>query len=587
MAQSRKNLSSKAPAGRNQYFLPLLAVICAAAIYLGAAGFPFVFDDLRQILHNPRVQSWSYLPHYFTESLWSHLPAAPNSYYRPLFLVWMLLNYQAFGPNPMGWHLAGVLLHAGVTWLVYRLAVRELQDGLAAGFAAIIFALHPVHVEGVVWISGLNEPLYAAFFVATLLCYFRWKDGDGDEWMAASLICFALSMLAKETAIIAPAMVLLYEWRSRTQETTSARIKATLRNVASYIVVALLYLGVRAYGMRNTVALTVKHPSIPSVILTLPAALWFYLQKLAVPWPMAVFYPLIFVEHPRLWNFWLPLLGVLVAGAALWTWAKRDPRVPVACWWLFLPVLPPLLAIVRFLPGDLVHDRYMYVPSVGFSMLAAIALRRIPCGRRTLWGVPAVQFAAVAAVGAAFAFAGVKQADYWSSDLVLYSRAVEVSPDDAVALNQLGSEFSHLGQDDRAVVYLERAIQNDPDNYRSLLLLGITENNLGRYDRAIPALLHARELHPKGGIADFFLGLAQVDAHQFAVAEVTLRHAIELVPGKFRQHYLLGLALENQGRLREAREEFLKELQLDPTSSDANDKLRELDSQAGSSVPER
>ncbi|MFZ0478192.1 MAG: tetratricopeptide repeat protein [Terriglobales bacterium] len=580
-------MSYQAQSGSPQYLLPLLAMALAVAVYLGAASFPFVFDDLRQILQNPRVQSWSYFPHYFTESLWSHLPAAPNSYYRPLFLVWMLLNFKLFGHNPMGWHLAGLLLHAGVTWLVFRLAARELNDKIAAGFAAIVFALHPAHAEGVVWISGLNEPLYAAFFLATLLCYFRWKDGDGDEWIAASLICFALSMLAKETAVMAPALISLYEWRSRAKEIRMARIRATLLTVTSYVVVAILYLGVRTYGMRNTVALTVKHPSIPSVFLTLPAALWFYLQKLVIPWPMAVFYPLTFVSRAGLWDFWLPLLALSIVGAALWTWAKRDQRVMVACWWLFLPLLPPLLAIVRFLPGDLVHDRYLYLPCVGFSMLTAIALRRIPVGKRNPWGIPAAQFAALAVVGFAFAFACVKQADYWSSDLVLYSCAVEVSPMNAVALNQLGSELSHVGQDDRAVAYLERAVQVDPDNYRSLLLLGITENNLGRYDRAIPALLHARELHPKGGIADFFLGMAEVGAHQFTEAEVTLRHAIELVPGKFRQHYLLGVALEQQGRLGEARSEFLRELQLDPTSADAKARLQEMESRQGSNEGEQ
>jgi superkiller protein 3 len=100
-------------------------------------------------------------------------------------------------------------------------------------------------------------------------------------------------------------------------------------------------------------------------------------------------------------------------------------------------------------------------------------------------------------------------------------------------------------------------------------------------------LLHARELHPKGGIADFFLGMAEVGAHQFTEAEVTLRHAIELVPGKFRQHYLLGVALEQQGRLGEARSEFLRELQLDPTSADAKARLQEMESRQGSNEGEQ
>lgn len=584
---AQKSVAPSQRSGRNPNILPFIASGLAIAIYLGALGFPFVFDDVPQILHNPRVQEWFYLPQYFTHSLWSHL-GTPDNYYRPLFLVWMLLNFKAFGTDPKGWHFAGLVLHGMVTWLVYRVTVRDLQDKLAAGFAAIIFALHPVHVESVSWVSGSDEQLYAVLFLTTVLCYFRWRAGNGQGWLAASLACFALSTLAKETAIVTPAMIFLYEWMRKAKEGEkeewSARMRTSLSVIMPYAVLVVVYLGARALALRGTVVAAGNRASPASVLLTLPAVLCFYVKQSVYPRLMAVFYPVTFVSRPGAWNFVLPLLVLMAAGVGLWIWARSDPRVKVACAWMLIPLLPPLLALVRFRPDDLVHDRYLYLPSVGVSMLAAIALRKIPAGDRKLFGIPAAQVAALTVLGIVLAVATVRQTDYWSSDLALYGRAVAVSPNNVLALNQLGSQLSHLGEDDRAAIYLERAVHVDPDNYRSLLLLGTAENNVGNYDRAIAVFRHARELHPNDGVADFDLGVAQVGANRWGEAEASLRRAIQLVPGKSRQHYLLGMVLMKEGRLLEAREEFLNELKVDPASG-AQARIREIDARLANGAP--
>jgi protein O-mannosyl-transferase len=590
---AQKSAATSQLSGSTLSILPLIASGLAIAVYLGALSFPFVFDDLPQILRNPRVQAWFYLPQYFTHSLWSHL-GTPDNYYRPLFLVWMLLNFKLFGTDPEGWHFAGLVLHAVVTWLVYRVAVRDLQDKLAAGFAAIIFALHPIHVESVAWVAGLNEPLYAAFFLSTLLCYFRWRAGNGQEWLAASLACFACSMLAKETALVTPLMIFLYEWMRKPKEGAkkegareewSLRMRASLSAIMPYAVVVVVYLGARTFALRATEAALGNRASPASLLLTLPAVLWFYVKQLVYPGPMAEFYPLTFVSRPGAWNVLLPLLGLMAAGVGLWIWARTDQRVKIACGWLLIPLLLPLLGIVRFRPDDLVHDRYLYLPSVGFSMLAAIALRRIPAGDRKLFGIPAAQAAALTLLGVVLGFTTVRQTDYWSSDLALYSRAVEVSPDNVLALNQLGAKLSSLGEDDRAVFYLERADHVDHGNHRTLLLLGTAENNVGHYNLAIAALLHALELYPNDGAANFDLGVAQVGAKRLSEAEASLRRAIQLVPGKPGEHYVLGTVLMKEGRVLEAREEFLNELKVDPASS-AQARIHEIDATLLPTLPQ-
>ncbi|MGB9489529.1 MAG: glycosyltransferase family 39 protein, partial [Terriglobales bacterium] len=189
----------------------LIPVALAILVYVMALRYPFIYDDIGQVLKNPSIQSWQNLPQYFTHNVWSHLNAVSN-YYRPLFLLWMLLNFSLFGTNPAGWHAASILLHAGATALVYLLARRDLKDNAAAGFCAAIFAVHPIHVECVTWISGVTEPLLAVLFLGCVLCYRRWLDGSDRRWYTASLVLCALALLSKETAVIIVPTLFFYEF---------------------------------------------------------------------------------------------------------------------------------------------------------------------------------------------------------------------------------------------------------------------------------------------------------------------------------------------------------------------------------------
>ena len=587
-AASRKSSVAQKSVGPSQRWattpniLALIASGLAIAVYLGALKFPFVYDDLPQILRNPRVQEWFYLPQYFTHGVWAQVGGRSDNYYRPLFLAWMLLNFKVFGTDPTGWHFTGLVLHALVTWLVYSVAVRELQDKLAAGFAAIIFALHPIHVESVTWVAGANEPLCAAFFLTTVLCYFRWREGDGKEWLVASLACFVLSILAKETAIVAPGMIFLCEWMGRAKEEWSPRMRASLLTIVPYAGLVAVYFGAREFALRDTVPTIVA--SKASLLLTLPEVMWFYIKQLVYPRQMALIYPFTPISRPGAWNFVLPLLALIAGGVGLWIWMRRDQRAKAACAWMLIPLLPPLAAIARFRHDDLVHDRYLYLPSFGFSMLVAIALRRIPVGDRKLFGIPAAQAAVLTLLGVVLGFATVRQMVYWSSELAVYNRAVAISPNNVLALNLLGCHLSDVGEDDRAVIYLERALYVDPENYRALVALGSAENNLRHYDRAINILLHALKLEPDDGAVLFFLGVAQLGANRLSDAEASLRRSIQLVPGQSRQHYVLGLVLMKEGWLLEAREEFLTELKVNP-APDARARIHEIDLRLAKGAP--
>ena len=558
-----RGLRRSASPAIDPWWLCALAIVLAMLVYFRAVDFPFVYDDLAQIVSNSHIQSWHYVPQYFTEHLWSQMGEdLPNNYYRPLFLLWMLINFKFFGLHPAGWHIAAILLHAAVTAAVYVIAGRELKDKIAGGIAALIFAAHPVHVEAVAWVSGINEPEFALFALIAVFCYFRWRDGGGKKWLAFSLLGFSLSLLSKETAVVLPAMILFYEWRRRDGTEATARLRRTLIVVAPYAALDAAYLAVRAIALKGIAPNVGNHATAASVALSIPSASWFYLSKLIWPSSLSVFYSFSFVTTPGLVSFALPLLGLVAAGVGLFQLARRVTGVAAASMWMLIPLLPPLLALARFDARDLVHDRYLYLPSVGFAMLLALLIRQMNFGGRKLFRLPLAQSAALLLLVASLGAATVVQSQYWSSDLALYRRGVEIAPRNPLALDQLAKLLSNRQDYDAAGQYFVRALEADPDDYRSLMSYGVMLSYQDDYDRAIAYLQRAIHLHPNAGMPYFFLGVSQLGKRQLSEAEHSFREAIELVPGKVRQHYALGVALEEQGRLPEARSEFLAEIEV-------------------------
>ena len=183
--------------------LILIVLVITLVAFVGSLRYDFVYDDVEQIVGNRYVHSWHYLPRFFTEHVWGHLnSSSPGTYYRPIFLLWLLLNHSVFGLQASGWHFTTVALHVLVTYTVYRLALGINLDRLTACVAALLFGLHPVHVEAVAWVSGGTEPLLAALFVPAFLCYLRARAAAGRSrwWLALSLLLYGLAQ-SKVTVI--------------------------------------------------------------------------------------------------------------------------------------------------------------------------------------------------------------------------------------------------------------------------------------------------------------------------------------------------------------------------------------------------
>ena len=296
-AQSKSKARRAEPEGSNKapaqaaldqsraLFLVVAATILAYANSLGGA---FVFDDTKQIAGNPALRSWSNILRAFTSDVWSFQRGTltkdiPPPYYRPLFTVYLTVNYKLFGLWEPGWHFMNLLVHCGATVAVFFLIKRLSGDRLIATLAALLFGLHPAHVESVSWISGIPDPLAALFYVPSLIWYIRYRTEGDKKFLIASLAAYGLSALCKETPLALPLVFIAWEFaRTKARTSLSSRGREIVPQMIPFAVVGGAYLALRFAVLGR---ISWKHPFMAQVPdsgiwMTVPYVLVSYLWHL-------------------------------------------------------------------------------------------------------------------------------------------------------------------------------------------------------------------------------------------------------------------------------------------------------------------
>jgi tetratricopeptide (TPR) repeat protein len=475
----------------------LLAAV-SALVYANSLGGEFLFDDTEQIVNNQQIHSWWNVLHAFASDVWSftggkltNVVAPP--YYRPLFTVYFTAGYQLFGLWEPGWHLLNLLVHTTATVLVYRLLRRMNGSVAVAGFAALLFGVHPAHVESVSWISGIPDPLAALFYLPALLWYVRHRQEGGRRWLALSLTFFALSLLCKETAIVLPAVIAAWELAHGRGEGLKARVRDALVGVAPYVAVAALYLPLR-YAVLGKFGW--KHPfmtNVPdsAIWMTVPQVVVRYLQHLAAPFKLSLYYGTTFVKGASDPNFVVPALVLLALAALLWLFRRRlGADGWVALVMTFAPLLP-VLNLKVFHQEYIVQDRYLYLPSVGFCYLVALLLTRLAAQRRT----HALALGALLLV--AYGAGTILQNRVWHDGVALWGRALAYAPHVATPHYNFGIALMRHGNPAAAREEFLTAAQLDPNVAAVYNNLALAQDKLGDQAGAVASLERALALNPE------------------------------------------------------------------------------------------
>lgn len=556
---------------RNPAVLSLLLGTFSFLLYCGTLAFQFVWDDRKQIIENAAIKAWSFVPNYFTANVWAIAdPHQRANYYRPLFLLWLKINYSLFGLSPAGWHCTSVLLQALVTIQVFWLARKLFRSDIPAAVSALVFAVHPVHIESVVWVSGVTDPLVAAFMLGATLLFIRSLASESVGWSAytGSLACGAFALLSKEIAVVLP-FLLIASAITVAKDRDEFRIT---KYVAPFFVLTLVYLGVRHVVLHGLMHLT-PGETWRGYLLTLPSLIFFYVRQLIAPFWISPYADVYWVHSLTLRQFWIPVsvcIALIVFAVAAYRNAENRTRVIAVLAWTVLPLLPALYVRV-FSPSELVHDRYLYVSSVGFSIIIVLLAQKL--AEKIPVAIVGVMGATAVAMLAVVTFQGEMN---WASEILLYKYAVEMAPHNDAALINLGVAYLERGNMENGIGALKQALDANPNSALAASNLGHVFLLSHRYAEAEPMFRRAIRLDPtqEGWLEQF----AEVELRlgKISNAEQAVRQAIRIRPDGEGFHLMLGAVLLAKGDRRGAEQAFSEEFRLYPQDATARNALQQL-----------
>jgi len=427
----------------------IAVLLFTCVIFLPTLRYSLVSDDHLIVENNPRITSWSYVPGYFTTHLIAHIPMQITPYYRPGFLLWLRLCDVIFGaPNP-AWHLGSVLLHVLATGAVFVLA-RKLTGSFGASLlAAGLFGIHPIHAEAVSWISDTQDILVTIFLTFSVYFYAARKGPISF----LSLLFVTMAMFTKEPGVLAPALIFFYAW-------SRDGVKEGLLAAVQYLPPAALYLVFRSKALGAFAGGGPPNMSVADMIYTWPQVIAAYARHLVWPVQLSMCYE----AHTdrRLWPL---LLLAMVAGALLWRLRGASPNIRFAAAWIAVTLLPAL-AIRYLLVGDYVHDRYLYLPTVGIALAVAELLGRM---RYTV-----VRGVALAAFALVLCGLTLSECRTWRDDMSLNIRGIETAPSNTLPKINLADAYLKTHRESEAFPLLQQVIAIDPNESLGYL-------NLARY----------------------------------------------------------------------------------------------------------
>ena len=561
------------------WHLALLA-ISIGGLYAAALRDGFVTDDTSELLQNQFITSYRYIPRLFATNVWAFANSGTSNYYRPLQMLVYMVEYHSFGFHPWLFHMVNLIVAFGGVVAVYFL-VRELAANASFAFwAALLFAFHPVHVEPVVWISALCDPLCGLSMFTAMFFYHRARTGPRPllNHALATAIYFA-GLFFKEPAMVFPAVLVAYEFLYRRESLRAVFSFPSLRRMAPYVAALGVYIisRLRALGSFAPSASVNHHLTPWQNFLSVPVLLAQYVLKLFLPVKLNYYYHFI-PQNTVGWEFFASILLIGALIAAMFYLREPQPLLSFAIAWFFI-TLAPALSISHV--SDMVFgERYLYIPSLGFCVLAGWAvfhLTRSSVRKPTLRAA----YACVAVLLLFYVLQIERRIPEWHDDIRLFESAAVFSPRLPIVQLALGGSYYRAGKFDKAIAPLERSIALGHDAYEPHLYLALVLAPLGKEEEANFELQRAYEFHAPNGPAWSVFGLAHANLHQWDRAADCYRRAAADDPHNQLMFELLGEALQEKGDLPGAMAAWRQALELQPAYLDASLNLAVALAQSG------
>ena len=550
----------------------LLAVM-TFAVFARALGNGFVnFDDTTYVTRNPQVQAgltWKGTAWAFTTT------CAAN--WHPLTWLSLQLDQQLYGLDPRGYHLTSVLIHCGNAVLAF-LVLRSMTGSLwRSAIVAALFAVHPLRVESVAWVSERKDVLSVFFGLLTLLAYAWYAKRPGLGRYALVVLPFALGLLAKPMLVTLPCVLLLLDYWPLGRLAPAASGPPGGERFPACRLGRLLWEKVPLFVLAAASSVLTWHAQREGEAVqsleALPAAARIgnalisyvaYLGKTVWPARLAAFYP-----HPHAGLSWAqaPAAGLLLAAltaAAVMAWRWR-PYLIVGWLW-YLGVLVPVLGLIQVGPQAMA-DRYTYLPHLGLFLLATWGIADL-AGR---WHARGVAVALAAALLVVFMACTWVQVGYWHDTVTLWTHTIAATRENGPAERLLGWELLERERFTAATRHFREALRLQPAEAQNHFALGYALEKQGEPEEALEYFRTAYQLDPGHDIlrhrfaesANNLGGLLMKQGKPQEAAE-HFREALDVDPDLGAAHYNLGVLLTAQGRPGQAIDHYHAALRDDP-----------------------
>src|SRR5438034_8205596 len=570
------------------WLVPVLIALVTVAAFLPARQNQFVnWDDKDNFLDNPHYRGlgWTHLRWMWTTHLGHYIP-----------LTWMTLglDYLLWGMNPVGYHLTNLLLHAANA-VVFFFVVRRILTlalpspserghalAVSAGFAALVFAIHPLRVESVAWVTERRDVLSGLFYLVAILLYLRAceRGARGRGWYWLSVAVFVGALLSKSMVVNLPVVLVILAvyplrrlggsigWRSEpARRVYVEKIPFVLLAAAASAIAVMAQSSVHAVA-------SLAQLSVPGRVAISTYGLSFYLWKMVVPVNLSPVYELRPPVNPWATPFLLSYGVVLALTAIALALRRRVPGLPAA-WVAYIVVLLPVLGIFQSGP-QIAADRYTYLAGLGWAILAGAGLlscwrssRRSKTGTPATWLLAGIAFCVVVGLGVLT----WNQVHVWHDSEKLWSHAVAIDPGSAVGEYSRGLVLAQQGKLTEAMEHYQTALRINPDYADAHNNVGAVLADQGRLAEAIEHYREALRLTPDYADAHYNWGNALAQQGKPAEAIEHYRQALRIKPDHALSHTNWGVELAQQGKLAEAIDHFREALRIKPDDALAHRNL--------------
>jgi len=538
------------------WFLALVLVLVTFAAYQPVWRAGVIWDDEELVTDNRMVQAPDGLRRmWLTTDVLGYWPLTSSAWW---------LEWRLWGNHPTGYHAVNVLLHAINAVLVWAILWRLKVPG--SWLAGCVFALHPVNVASVAWISEQKNMLSMLFYLIAIRLYLRFDEEGGWRWYGFSLGAFLLALLSKTAVVMLPVVLLGCLWWMRGR----VRREDFLRSLPFFVL--SLVMGLVTISFQYPRAVGGHAPQTEGFFTRLAVAgstPWFYLYKTLLPINLTAIYPKWAIDASP-WTAFAP--GIILLGCLTWFWRRRKSWGRPLLFGLgyFVVTLFPVSGLFHqsFHLYSFVADHWLYHSIAG--VIALVVAAGVEICRRL--GHRGRSVGVVAGVGVMIALGAATwdRACVYAADQTLWRDTLTKNPKAWVAHDNLGIDLEHAGKIEEAIAHYEQALRIKPDDAKAHNNLGVALKDQRKVPEAIAHYEQALRIRPNFAEAHNNLGVALAQTGKIEEAIAHFEQALGIEPDYAEAHYHLGNALAQTGKIEEAIAHFEQALGIEPDDAEAH-----------------